>query len=139
MDVEKEPIPIIPTVHYNMGGIPTNWRAQVLTRENEEDSVIEGLWAAGETACVSVHGANRLGANSLLELVVFGKAISDQIDCMTRRICTDCWRGVYLPLRRDSLCKRLYSYRRAARRDAANYAQVLLGVQNLRCITTGMS
>lgn len=57
---------------------------KVLTRENEEDSVIEGLWAAGETACVSVHGANRLGANSLLELVVFGKAISDQIDCMTR-------------------------------------------------------
>ncbi|XP_017753072.1 PREDICTED: succinate dehydrogenase [ubiquinone] flavoprotein subunit, mitochondrial-like [Eufriesea mexicana] len=84
VDVEKEPIPVIPTVHYNMGGIPTNWKAQVLTRENEEDSVIEGLWAAGETACVSVHGANRLGANSLLELVVFGKAIADQIDCMTR-------------------------------------------------------
>nr|XP_012145026.1 PREDICTED: succinate dehydrogenase [ubiquinone] flavoprotein subunit, mitochondrial-like isoform X3 [Megachile rotundata] len=84
VDVKTDPIPVIPTVHYNMGGIPTNWRAQVLSREKEEDSIIEGLWAAGETACASVHGANRLGANSLLELVVFGKAIADQIDCMTR-------------------------------------------------------
>lgn len=57
---------------------------QVLTRENEEDSVIDGLWAAGETACASVHGANRLGANSLLEIIVFGKVIADQIDCVTR-------------------------------------------------------
>ncbi|XP_018378543.1 PREDICTED: succinate dehydrogenase [ubiquinone] flavoprotein subunit, mitochondrial-like [Trachymyrmex cornetzi] len=84
VDVTKQPIPVIPTVHYNMGGIPTNWRAQVLTRENEEDRSIEGLWAAGETACASVHGANRLGANSLLEIVVFGKAIADQIDCIAR-------------------------------------------------------
>lgn len=61
-----------------------NFVCKVLTRENEEDSVIEGLWAVGETACMSVHGANRLGANSLLELLVFGKAIADQIDCMTR-------------------------------------------------------
>lgn len=57
---------------------------KVLSRENEEDTIIDGLWAAGETACVSIHGANRLGANSLLELVVFGKAIADQIDCLTR-------------------------------------------------------
>ncbi|XP_018406634.1 PREDICTED: succinate dehydrogenase [ubiquinone] flavoprotein subunit, mitochondrial-like [Cyphomyrmex costatus] len=84
VDVTKQPIPVIPTVHYNMGGIPTNWRAQVLTRENEEDRPIEGLWAAGETACASVHGANRLGANSLLEIVVFGKTIADQIDCIAR-------------------------------------------------------
>ncbi|KAH0952525.1 hypothetical protein HN011_002067 [Eciton burchellii] len=84
VDIFKDPIPVIPTVHYNMGGIPTNWRAQVLTRENEEDSPIEGFWAAGETACASVHGANRLGANSLLEIVVFGKAIADQIDCLSR-------------------------------------------------------
>ncbi|XP_050452728.1 succinate dehydrogenase [ubiquinone] flavoprotein subunit, mitochondrial-like isoform X1 [Cataglyphis hispanica] len=84
VDVRKEPIPVIPTVHYNMGGVPTNWRAQVLTRENEEDRPIDGLWAAGETACASVHGANRLGANSLLELVVFGKVIADQIDCIAR-------------------------------------------------------
>ncbi|XP_020294184.1 succinate dehydrogenase [ubiquinone] flavoprotein subunit, mitochondrial-like isoform X2 [Pseudomyrmex gracilis] len=84
VDVKTDPIPVIPTVHYNMGGIPTNWRAQVLTRENEEDRAIEGLWSAGETACASVHGANRLGANSLLELLVFGKAIAEQIDCITR-------------------------------------------------------
>ncbi|EGI60152.1 Succinate dehydrogenase [ubiquinone] flavoprotein subunit, mitochondrial [Acromyrmex echinatior] len=84
VDVKKQPIPVIPTVHYNMGGIPTNWRAQVLTRENEEDKPVEGLWAAGETACASVHGANRLGANSLLEIVVFGRAIADQIDCIAR-------------------------------------------------------
>lgn len=57
---------------------------KVISRENEEDTIIDGLWAAGETACVSIHGANRLGANSLLELVVFGKAIADQIDCLTR-------------------------------------------------------
>lgn len=79
VDCEKEAIPIIPTVHYNMGGIPTNWRGQVLTRKNENDIIIEGLWAAGEAACSSVHGANRLGANSLLEIVVFGRAIAENI------------------------------------------------------------
>ncbi|XP_046436033.1 succinate dehydrogenase [ubiquinone] flavoprotein subunit, mitochondrial-like [Neodiprion fabricii] len=84
VDVTKEPIPVIPTVHYNMGGIPGNYRAQVLTRENEHDRVLDRLWAAGETACVSVHGANRLGANSLIETLVFGKAIADNIDCMMR-------------------------------------------------------
>ncbi|KAK0172635.1 hypothetical protein PV328_005931 [Microctonus aethiopoides] len=82
VDCEKEPIPVIPTVHYNMGGIPTNWRGQVLTRENEEDQPIDGLWAAGETASSSVHGANRLGANSLLELLVFGKAVADNISSL---------------------------------------------------------
>ncbi|XP_015593814.2 succinate dehydrogenase [ubiquinone] flavoprotein subunit, mitochondrial isoform X2 [Cephus cinctus] len=84
VDVEKQPIPVIPTTHYNMGGIPTNWRAQVITRDNEEDKVMEGLWAAGEVGCASVHGANRLGANSLLELLVFGRAVADNIDCLTR-------------------------------------------------------
>lgn len=79
VNCEKEPIPVIPTVHYNMGGIPTNWRGQVLTRKNEDDVVVEGLWAAGEAACSSVHGANRLGANSLLEIVVFGRAVAENI------------------------------------------------------------
>ncbi|XP_034934385.1 succinate dehydrogenase [ubiquinone] flavoprotein subunit, mitochondrial-like [Chelonus insularis] len=79
VDCEKEPIPVIPTVHYNMGGIPTNWRCQVLTRENEADLIVEGLWAVGEAACMSIHGANRLGANSLLETVVFGKAVAEHI------------------------------------------------------------
>ena len=72
-DVTKEPIPVVPTVHYNMGGIPTNYKAEVLT-SNGSDKTVPGLMAIGEAACVSVHGANRLGSNSLIDLVVFGKA-----------------------------------------------------------------
>lgn len=75
VDPIKEAIPVVPTCHYLMGGIPTNYHGQVLTQNAQgEDEVIEGLYAAGECACVSVHGANRLGANSLLDLVVFGRA-----------------------------------------------------------------
>ena len=74
VDVTREPIPILPTVHYNMGGIPTTWRTEVITRGPEGDRVVPGLMAVGEAACVSVHGANRLGTNSLLDLVVFGRA-----------------------------------------------------------------
>ena len=75
VDVTKEPIPVIPTVHYNMGGIPTNYHGEVLnpTPENP-DQTVPGLMAVGEAACVSVHGANRLGSNSLIDLVVFGRA-----------------------------------------------------------------
>lgn len=79
VDVTRDPIPVLPTVHYNMGGIPTNFKGQVITCENGEDKVVPGLWAAGEAACVSVHGANRLGANSLLDLVVFGRACAINI------------------------------------------------------------
>ena len=77
VDLTKDPIPVLPTVHYNMGGIPTNYRTEVLrpTKQNQ-DNVCEGLMAVGEAACVSVHGANRLGTNSLIDLVVFGKAAS---------------------------------------------------------------
>ena len=77
VDLTKEPIPVLPTVHYNMGGIPTNYRTEVLrpTHDNP-DNICEGLLAVGEAACVSVHGANRLGTNSLIDLVVFGKAAS---------------------------------------------------------------
>lgn len=104
VDVTKEPIPVLPTVHYNMGGVPTNYKGQVgeentiilysalstsmketrskrifflhqvITHTNGEDKVVRGLYACGEAACASVHGANRLGANSLLDLVVFGRA-----------------------------------------------------------------
>ena len=73
VDVNKEPIPVVPTVHYNMGGIPTNYKAEVLTLNGVEKTV-PGLMAIGEAACVSVHGANRLGSNSLIDLVVFGRA-----------------------------------------------------------------
>ncbi|TBW40087.1 succinate dehydrogenase flavoprotein subunit [Siculibacillus lacustris] len=75
VDLTKEPIPILPTVHYNMGGIPTNFHGEVLTKKDgNPDSVVPGLMAIGEAACVSVHGANRLGSNSLTDLVVFGRA-----------------------------------------------------------------
>ena len=74
IDPVKEPIPVIPTCHYMMGGIPTNVNGQALTQVNGQDQVIEGFYACGEAACVSVHGANRLGGNSLLDLVVFGRA-----------------------------------------------------------------
>jgi succinate dehydrogenase (ubiquinone) flavoprotein subunit len=85
VDVTKEPIPVLPTVHYNMGGIPTNHYGEVIeTVYNEdgtfkEDVVVPGLFAAGESACASVHGANRLGANSLLDIVVFGRACANRI------------------------------------------------------------
>lgn len=74
VDVSKEPIPILPTVHYNMGGIPTNYHGEVLTCKKGKMEIVPGLMSIGEAACVSVHGANRLGSNSLLDLVVFGRA-----------------------------------------------------------------
>jgi succinate dehydrogenase / fumarate reductase flavoprotein subunit len=75
VDVSKEPIPVLPTVHYNMGGIPTNYHGEVVTlKDGDPDAVVPGLMAIGECACVSVHGANRLGSNSLLDIVVFGRA-----------------------------------------------------------------
>jgi succinate dehydrogenase / fumarate reductase flavoprotein subunit len=73
VDVNREPIPVLPTVHYNMGGIPCNVQGEAITRANGSDSIVPGLMAVGEAACVSVHGANRLGSNSLLDLVVFGR------------------------------------------------------------------
>ena len=89
----KEPIPVLPTVHYNMGGAPTNWKTQVLTMKGKKydgkndhseasmksmtEEIVPGLMAAGEASCASVHGANRLGANSLLDLVVFGRQAAD--------------------------------------------------------------
>ena len=79
VDVTKEPIPVIPTVHYDMGGIPTNKHTEVITKNKSgEIEVVEGLMAVGEAASVSVHGANRLGSNSLLDLVVFGKEAAEQ-------------------------------------------------------------
>ncbi len=75
VDLRKKPIPVLPTVHYNMGGIPTNYHGEVLTlKDGDPDYVVPGLMAIGEAACVSVHGANRLGSNSLIDLVVFGRA-----------------------------------------------------------------
>lgn len=79
VDVAKEPIPVLPTVHYNMGGIPTNYKGEVVQlRDGDPDAVVPGLFAIGEAGCVSVHGANRLGSNSLLDLVVFGRAVAQR-------------------------------------------------------------
>ena len=79
VDATRDPIPVIPTVHYNMGGIPTNFKAEVVTRKRgDNDFVVPGLMAIGETGCVSVHGANRLGSNSLLDLVVFGRSAAQR-------------------------------------------------------------
>jgi succinate dehydrogenase/fumarate reductase flavoprotein subunit len=88
VDVTKEPIPVLPTVHYNMGGIPTNFLGEVIKpTASDPNAIVPGLFAAGEAACASVHGANRLGANSLLDIVVFGRAcalqIASKFDCGT--------------------------------------------------------
>ncbi len=80
VDLTRQPLPVTPTVHYNMGGIPTNYHGEVLTvKDGEPDTVVPGLFAAGEAGCVSVHGANRLGSNSLIDLVVFGRAIGHRL------------------------------------------------------------
>lgn len=77
VDVTKEPIPVLPTVHYNMGGIPTNYHGEVVTlKDGDPNTIVPGLFAIGEGACVSVHGANRLGSNSLLDIIVFGRAVA---------------------------------------------------------------
>ncbi|MBC3879908.1 succinate dehydrogenase flavoprotein subunit [Undibacterium sp. LX40W] len=79
VDATKEPIPVVPTIHYQMGGIPTNIHGQVVSTTNGVNSVVNGLYAIGECACVSVHGANRLGTNSLLDLIVFGRAAGNHV------------------------------------------------------------
>ena len=79
VDITKEPIPVVPTIHYQMGGVPTNIHGQVVTHDGNANLVVNGLYAVGECACVSVHGANRLGTNSLLDLLVFGKAAGRHI------------------------------------------------------------
>src|SRR5690606_25087280 len=85
VDVTKAPIPVLPTVHYNMGGIPTNYMGEVLAKnERGEEYVVPGLMAGGEAACVSVHGANRLGSNSLIDLVVFGRAAAQRCGALMR-------------------------------------------------------
>ncbi|MDR9414043.1 MAG: succinate dehydrogenase flavoprotein subunit [Spiribacter sp.] len=97
VDVTQAPIPVLPTVHYNMGGIPTNYRAEVVApRDGDPDAVVPGLMAIGEAGCISVHGANRLGSNSLLDLVVFGRAAAIR----AAEIVADC--GEHKPLPADS-------------------------------------
>jgi succinate dehydrogenase / fumarate reductase, flavoprotein subunit len=86
VDVTKAPIPVLPTVHYNMGGVPTNYHGEAITKDaNGKDRIVPGLMAIGEAACVSVHGANRLGSNSLIDLVVFGRAAAQRCGALIER------------------------------------------------------
>jgi succinate dehydrogenase / fumarate reductase flavoprotein subunit len=85
VDLTREPLPVVPTVHYNMGGIPTNYHGEVVTLGKDgPDTVVPGLFAVGEAACVSVHGANRLGSNSLIDLVVFGRAAAHRVAALVK-------------------------------------------------------
>ena len=112
VDVTKEPMPILPTVHYNMGGIPTNYKAEVVTlKDGNPDAVVPGLMAIGEAACVSVHGANRLGSNSLLDLVVFGRSAAKRCAELIKP------NTPHTPLKEDACNKAL------ARFDRVRYAK----------------
>jgi succinate dehydrogenase / fumarate reductase flavoprotein subunit len=125
VDVTREPIPVVPTVHYNMGGIPTNYWGEVVTLKNgEPDSIVPGLFAVGEAACVSVHGANRLGSNSLIDLVVFGRATGHRIAQLIKP------GGAHAPLPGDSAdlaIGRLDHFRNA--KGGSSTAQVRLAMQ----------
>ena len=133
VDVTREPIPVLPTVHYNMGGIPCNVHGEVVTLANgEPDAIVPGLMAVGEAACVSVHGANRLGSNSLLDLVVFGREAARR--CAETVVAGAAQRP--LPAGAGTLRStgskpqraRLAAYRRPQARDAAGHADPCRGV-----------
>ncbi len=129
VDLTRQPLPVVPTVHYNMGGIPTNYHGEVVTlKDGNPDSVVPGLFAVGEAACVSVHGANRLGSNSLIDLVVFGRAaglrLAEVIKPGASAAAAQGWRGRpgagaarQVPPRRGRAADR-----RDPRRDAADDA-----------------
>jgi succinate dehydrogenase / fumarate reductase flavoprotein subunit len=111
VDTTKQPIPVLPTVHYNMGGIPTNYHGEVVQlRGNNPDAVVPGLYAIGEAACVSVHGANRLGSNSLLDLVVFGRAVANRC---AETIAPNATHKVLPPTACDAALANLDKYRNA--------------------------
>ena len=139
VDVTREPIPVLPTVHYNMGGIPTNYHGEALTKKNgDPDTVVPGLMALGEAGCVSVHGANRLGSNSLIDLVVFGRAaallcaeIADA-ERQAARAAEGFRRPRARPPRPVPPRHRRHADRRAARPDAEGDAEQLRGVPHRR-------
>ncbi len=121
IDITREPIPVLPTVHYNMGGMPTNFYGEVVDiRDEEPDTVVPGLMAIGEAACVSVHGANRLGSNSLLDLIVFGRAATK------RAVEIICPKQLHPPIEREKADRVL------ARLNTLRYAKGGLSVAALR-------
>jgi succinate dehydrogenase / fumarate reductase flavoprotein subunit len=112
VDLTRQPLPVVPTVHYNMGGIPTNYMGEVVTlKDGNPDTVVPGLFAVGEAACVSVHGANRLGSNSLIDLVVFGRAIGHRIPELVQ---PNSKHGKVVAEADDKAVSRLDHYRHAA-------------------------
>jgi succinate dehydrogenase / fumarate reductase flavoprotein subunit len=118
VDITKEPIPVVPTIHYQMGGIPTNIHGQVVTpKDGEPNTVVEGLYAVGECSCVSVHGANRLGTNSLLDLIVFGRAAGNHI------VAADLKARANKPLPADAADRTLARIARLESNEGGEYAQ----------------
>jgi succinate dehydrogenase / fumarate reductase flavoprotein subunit len=118
VDITREPIPVVPTIHYQMGGIPTNISGQVVTQESGDDNkVVNGLYAVGECSCVSVHGANRLGTNSLLDLLVFGRAAGNHIVEFNDR------QKEHKPLPANAADQTLERLNRLENTDSGEYAQ----------------
>lgn len=121
VDITKEPIPVVPTIHYQMGGIPTNIHGQVVTHDGTANRVVNGLYAVGECACVSVHGANRLGTNSLLDLLVFGKAAGRHIVEFNSK------QKEHKPLPKDAADRTLERLNQLDKSTSGIYAQALAG------------
>src|SRR3954468_22448163 len=118
VDITREPIPVVPTIHYQMGGIPTNIHGQVVLQKNGSDNdALNGLYAVGECSCVSVHGANRLGTNSLLDLLVFGKAAGNHIVDFASRTKS------HKPLPADAADRTLERLNRLESAKSGEYAQ----------------
>ena len=135
VDLRREPIPVLPTVHYNMGGIPTNYHGEVVTlKDGNPDTIVPGLLAIGEAACVSVHGANRLGSNSLTDLVVFGRAAGQrcgetvEAGAAMPPLPERCRRAGAVASRQGAPCRRLHADVRPAPQDAEGHADQLLRV-----------
>ena len=121
VDITKEPIPVVPTIHYQMGGVPTNINGQVVTHDGTRNNVVNGLYAVGECACVSVHGANRLGTNSLLDLLVFGKAAGRHIVEFNNK------NKEHKPLPADAADRTLERLNQLESSKSGTYAQTLAG------------
>jgi len=125
VDLTRQPLPVVPTVHYNMGGIPTNYMGEVVTlKDGNPDTVVPGLFAVGEAACVSVHGANRLGSNSLIDLVVFGRATGHRIPELVQ---PNSKHGAVVKEADDQAIARLDRFRNAA--GASPTAEIRLDMQ----------
>ncbi|MBT9530666.1 MAG: FAD-binding protein, partial [Pseudomonas sp.] len=121
VDITKEPIPVVPTIHYQMGGVPTNINGQVVTHDGTGNKVVNGLYAVGECSCVSVHGANRLGTNSLLDLLVFGKAAGRHIVEFNNK------NKEHKPLPKDAADRTLARLNQLDQSTGGTYSQALAG------------